>query len=188
LRELLVRHAHAAVGEIGLDRWKTDAPWDMQLAAFRLQLELARDLRRPVTIHCIQAWGALADVLRELTPPDGFLLHAYGGPMEMVDLFASLGGYFSFNAYFMHERKAAQREIFSRIPLDRLLVETDAPAMSPPPDWRTHQSVNQDANHPGNIVVTYRALAGLRQMSEAELTAQVGANFRRLFGTCLRET
>src|SRR5256884_7646943 len=58
-------------------------------------------------------------------PGRGFLIHAYGGPQEMVAGFAKLGAYFSFNAYFLHERKGRQREVFRHIPADRLLIETE---------------------------------------------------------------
>ena len=126
-------HPNAGVGEIGLDRWIEGHDPKVQSEVFLPQLALAAELNRPATIHCLRAWGALDELLRtHPLPKRGFLLHAYGGPQEMVAGFAKLGGYFSFNAYFLHERKARQREVFRHIPADRLLVETDAPDMRPP--------------------------------------------------------
>ena len=132
LRAMLVAFPNAGVGEIGLDRWIEGHDLAAQMDVFLPQLALARELNRPATIHCLRAWGSLEELLRKhALPQRGFLIHAYGGPAEMVESFSGLGGYFSFNAYFLDERKARQREVFQRIPADRLLVETDAPDMLP---------------------------------------------------------
>lgn len=80
----------------------------------------------------------------------------------------------------------ARLEGFKRVPLDRLLVETDAPAMPLPAAWRTHKlppaADGSPLNHPGNLEAAYTALAALRGLPLAELTAQATANFTRLFG------
>lgn len=185
LRRRLVPDPRAAVGEIGLDRWIEGHDDAAQAEVFRAQLALAAELNRPATIHCLRAWGALADTLRESPRlARGFLIHAYGGSAEMMREFAALGGYFSFNAYFLHDRKAAQREVFRQIPLDRLLVETDAPAM-PPPDERNanplHTTDGETLNHPANLALAYAALAELRGLSLETLAATVAENFARLF-------
>jgi Tat protein secretion system quality control protein TatD with DNase activity len=67
-------------------------------------------------------------------PSCGFLLHSYGSPLELVDSFVELGAYFSFSGYFLNENKKAKLAPFHEIPMDRLLVETDAPAMPLPPE------------------------------------------------------
>ncbi|CAM3056253.1 TatD family hydrolase [Rariglobus hedericola] len=220
LRARLAAEPSAAVGEIGLDRWMTDSARadDPRLAGLRRaslveqtevflsQLALATAENRPVTIHCLQAFGALDELLHaHPVPSRGFLLHAYGGPAEMVPRFAQLGAYFSFNGYFLKDTptpitsanlncnllsykppKASRLEIFKIIPIDRLLVETDAPAMPLPQTWRTHKlppaADGSSVNHPGNLDAAYAALASLRGLTLAELTAQVEQNFRRLFG------
>jgi TatD DNase family protein len=200
LRAQLVATPGAPVGEIGLDRWILDrakpddprlaglrrAPLDEQLEVFRWQLTLAAELDRAVSIHCLMAFGALHDTLRSVRlPTHGFLLHAYGGPAEMVGTFADLGAYFSFNGAFLDDRHAAKRAAFRLVPADRLLVETDAPAMPlplaqerfalpPAPD-------GSPINHPANLAVTYTALAELRGVPLATLAEQVEANFHRLF-------
>jgi TatD DNase family protein len=193
--------AIAGIGEIGLDRWIKHHDIDDQRAVFVAQLRLATARNTPVTIHCLQAWDELADVLHdEPTPARGFLVHAYGGPSGMAGPLAKRGAYFSFNGYFLHARKEARREIFRSIPIDRLLVETDAPDMSPPPEHapfslpaatQTPGSREGDSdnvaslNHPANLAETYRALAELRGMSLEALAAQVEKNFQRLFGETL---
>ncbi len=201
LRARLVAEPRAAVGEIGIDRWILEgapaeyfppgslppAPLAEQTECFLAQLALAVELDRPASIHCLQAWGQLDELLRPRPlPRRGFLLHAYGGPAEMVSGFVKLGAYFSFNGSFLAEKKTRQRAAFRAVPADRLLVETDAPAMPPPAPWLTHplppSPEGKTVNHPANLAATYAGLAQLRGANEAELTAQVAANFTRLFG------
>ena len=201
LESRLATHPRASIGEIGLDCWILDsarpddprlagvrrASLDEQTAVFLPQLALAAKQNLPATIHCLQAWGALDELLRtHAVPKRGFLLHAYGGPAELVPVFASRGAYFSFNGYFLDPRKTKQQDVFKLIPPDRLLVETDAPAMPLPQNWRTHKLPpapdGSPVNHPGNLDAAYAALASLRGVSLHELTAQITANFTRLFG------
>ncbi len=185
LARLLDAQPDAAVGEIGLDRWIEGHDLDEQSEVFRAQLALATARERAVTIHCIRAWGALWEILRtHPLPARGFLLHAYGGPWDMTRGFLDRGGYFSFNPYFLHERKEAQREVFRRLPADRILIETDAPDLAPPPERNTHPLKDADGraiNHPANISLAYRALAELRGIEVKDLTAQVRENFARIF-------
>jgi TatD DNase family protein len=186
IRAQLDAHPTAGVGEIGLDRWIEGHDDAAQAEVFAAQLALAAELNRPVTIHCLRAWGALAETLRgHLLPERGFLIHAYGGPAEMVGEFVKRGGYFSFNAYFLHERKAKQREVFARIPADRLLVETDAPDLRPPDERNAYplrDAAGEPINHPANLALTYAALAEIRSVPVEMLAVQADENFARLFG------
>lgn len=186
LRDQLDSHPGAGVGEIGLDRWIQNHDLDDQRAVFTAQLALAAEQNRPATIHCIQAWGALWEILRSHPlPACGFLIHAYGGPLEMLEGFVERGGYFSFSPYFLHERKAAQRGVFRQIPADRLLVETDAPDLRPPDERNPHplaDTEGQPINHPANLTVAYAGLAGIRGLDEPALAELVAENFQRLFG------
>ena len=185
LRAKLLAHPHAGVGEIGLDRWIDGHDLAVQSEVFVAQLALATELNRPVTIHCLRAWGALEELLRKHpVPAKGFLLHAYGGPAEMVPGFAAHVGYFSFNPYFLHDRKAKQREVFRHVPADRLLAETDAPEMAPPDDRNSHPLRDTECkmiNDPANIIVAYQGLAEIRQEPLESLAEQVAENFTRLF-------
>lgn len=202
LKTFLDADPHAAVGEIGMDRWILDSarPDDPRLAGLRRaplaeqgeimlkQLAAACSLNRPVTIHCLQAWGALEGVLRHVALPGrGFLLHAYGGPAEMIKTFADRGAYFSFNGSFLDPRKEQRQLVFKSVPRDRLLIETDAPAMPPPLTWRTHKlppaSDGTPVNHPANIEAACAGLAALLGMTLENLAAQIRENFMRLFGS-----
>ncbi len=178
-------HPGAGVGEIGLDRWIEGHDPAAQAECFRAQFALAAERDLPVTIHCIRAWGALWDIIRAgPLPARGFLLHAYGGPAEMVVGFLDRGARFSFSPSFLHTKKSAQREIFRTLPADRLLVETDAPDLAPPPERNPRPLAGADGkplNHPANLLVAYDALAELRGTTRDELAATVAENFARFF-------
>ena len=186
LREQLDR-IPSAVGEIGLDRWKPDLPYEGQEEVFLAQLRLAADRNLPASIHCLRAWGRLYDLLRSHPRPAcGFLLHSYGGPVEMVEPLARLGAYFSLPGYYAHERKTRQREAFRRVPPDRLLIETDAPDQLPPPErirHALHEPVTgRPIHHPANLPAVYAFAAELRGWSMETLIRRVEENFLRLFG------
>jgi TatD DNase family protein len=175
----------SAVGEIGLDRWKPDLPYEGQEDAFTWQLRLAAERNLPASIHCLQAWGRLHELLRDTARPErGFLLHSYGASKEMIEPLAKLGAYFSFPGYFMHERKARQCETFQHVPLDRLLIETDAPdQLLPASDnlFPLNDSAGQPLNHPANLVRIYEFMARARQMPLETFATQIEENFACLF-------
>ncbi len=175
------------IGEIGLDRWIPHPDLEDQQTVFLWQYRLATRLNLPASLHCLRAWGPLWELLRdEPPPPRGFLLHAYGGPVEMVEGWARLGAYFSFSGSFLDPRKTAKREVFRHIPPERLLVETDAPAMPLPPALQRHTLPSAEEgtplNHPANLGVTTEGLATLRGWALPEALARVEENYHRLFG------
>jgi TatD DNase family protein len=177
----------AAVGEIGLDRWKPDLPYAGQEEAFIAQLRLAAERNLPASIHCLQAWGRMLEILQsEPRPARGFLLHSYGGSQEVVKAFADLGAYFSLPGYYAHERKERQRETFKRIPADRLLIETDAPDQMLPDTWNRFPLADgktaKPINHPANLAAVYRFAAELFGEPVEALATRVEKNFLRLFG------
>lgn len=201
LRATLAANPAAGIGEVGLDRWIIDglkpddprlaglrvAPLAEQCEVFAAQLALGAELNRAVSIHCVQAWGALHDVLKQTPrPARGFLLHGYSGPAEMIRNFADLGAYFSFNIQLLEPRHAGRLNNFRHIPTKRLLVETDAPTKPPAGDRNRFPlppaADGSPVNHPANLAVAYEALAKLRGVPLELLAAQLEQNFRRLFG------
>jgi TatD DNase family protein len=177
----------SVVGEIGLDKWKPGLPYEGQEEAFVWQLRLAAERNVAASIHCLQVWGRMVDLLREGPRPErGFLLHSYGGSAELIAPLAKLGAYFSFPGYYLLERKKRQREVFKQIPLERLLVETDAPDQSLPEELNKHPltdtSTGKAINHPANLRAVYEGLAKARGMAVEELSGQVEENFKRLIG------
>ncbi|HAB19215.1 MAG TPA: TatD family deoxyribonuclease [Verrucomicrobiales bacterium] len=203
LDTMLAQTPGASVGEIGLDRWMLENPerWQayvgdsrigqapslmVQETAFVGQLRLAAERKRAASIHCLRAFGRLRELLAaNPRPAGGFLLHSYGGPAEMVPEFVKLGAYFGFPGYFAHDRKCRQRETFKSVPLDRLLIETDAPDQLPPAALQRFPVISNDGrhlNHPGNLGAIYEYVARLRGIPLLDLTEIVGRNFTRLFG------
>ena len=174
-----------AAGEIGLDRWKPDLNYAGQEEVFLAQLRLAAERDLPVSIHCLQAWGRLHELLRDNPrPPRGFVLHSFGGPVEMISAFAKLGAYFSFPGYFLNERKLRQRESFRQVPPARLLVETDAPDQSLPPEknrFPLAAADGQPLNHPANLNAVYHGLADFLGEKVESLAARIGENFQTVF-------
>jgi len=200
LESRLASEPRARVGEIGLDRWILDSakPDDPRLAGLRRaplaeqkevfvwQLELAATHNLAASVHCLDAWGALLETLRTSRRPEcGFLLHAYAGSAEMIRAFADLGAYFSFNGAFLDSKHEAQRNTFKSIPADRLLVETDAPAMPLRSAWRLYNLPAQPdttaVNHPANIAAVYAGLAAFLGLRVDQLAARAEENFQRLF-------
>ncbi|HWQ91358.1 MAG TPA: TatD family hydrolase [Clostridia bacterium] len=188
-RETLVHYLDqvpSAVGEIGLDRWIKDYDFAAQQEVFTWQLRLAAERNLPVSIHCLQAWGALFDLLRTNPLPDcGFVLHSFGGPQEMIAPLAKLGAYFSLPGYFAHERKSRQREAFRHVPRDRLLIETDAPDQLLPEDRVKHPLADRTGplNHPANLQAVYEFAAELFDTTLETLAGQVEQNFLQVFGS-----
>jgi len=188
-QKALVRHLEAVpcgIGEVGLDRWIKGYDLEQQEQVFVWQLRLAAERELPVSIHCLQAWGRLLEILRaEPRPRCGFLLHSYGGPQEMIAPLAELGAYFSLPGYFAHERKARQRKAFRALPPDRMLIETDAPDQLLPPERSGHPltdgHTNKAINHPANLGAVYQFAAELLNEPIEALAQRVEANFQRLF-------
>ena len=188
LRAMLLAHPAAGVGEMGLDRWVQDFDPVAQEQAFRAQLALAVELDRALTIHCVKAIGPLMDILRATAlPRRGFLLHSWNGPVELVPELGRLGAYFSFSAHHLIPRKADLRGQFAAaIPRERILVETDAPALCPAPEFRVRELAPEAAgagqNHPSNLVRINEELARTMGVTPAESAALTAAYFDRLFG------
>jgi len=185
-----LNNGKAAVGEIGLDCWIRNPDIQSQEEVFSFQMELAAERNLPASIHCLQAWGRLFDLLRSCPRPEcGFVLHSYGGSREMIQPLAKLGAYFSLPGHFAHERKARHRETFLHVPPDRLLIETDAPDQCLPVERVRYPLPDDDGgkpvNHPGNIRAVYEFAAGLHSEELERLAVRVETNFLRIFGGLL---
>ena len=162
-------------GEIGLDHWLEKRDDALHEEVFRLQLRLAQKLRRPVTIHCVQAWGALCDILKqEWVAPLPFCLHAYGGSVELIEPLAAMGAFFSFAGSVLREKNERARRALAAVPANQLLLETDAPDIMPP---RAFQIVgSKERNEPANLAGIYRGVAQFRGVGVEELAAMVYYN------------
>lgn len=173
------------IGECGLDRWMRNPDLEEQQRAFISQLSLATEYNLPISIHCLKAWGPLMETLTRNGRPDrGFLLHSYGGSPELVPELVKLGAYFSFSGYFLREDKEKIHEAFRRVPSDRIMVETDAPDMLPPENYRKHalkHTGNRDLNHPANLSGVVQGLAKVIDIEELRLRTLLARNFYSFF-------
>lgn len=165
-----------AVGEIGLDFYWDDCPKELQYQAFLQQLDLARELERPVVIHCRNAEEETLALLEGRGFVDYPLLwHCFGGAPALARRIVRNGWHISIPGPVSYPANAALREAVAVIPDDRLLLETDSPYLSPVP-WRGKR------NEPAFTVLTVRQMAEARGVSPEELWQLCGDNARRFFG------
>jgi len=177
LAELLRHEKVLAVGEIGLDYHYDFSPRPAQREAFVRQLALARAARKPVIIHTREAWPATLAILKEYWKPAGLpgIMHCFsGGPVEVIQVL-ELGFCISFAGVLTYPRAVGLHQAARRAPLERLLVETDAPYLAPEP----HRGRRSE---PAYVVETARKLAELRGEPFEKVAAATTENFRRLFG------
>jgi TatD DNase family protein len=162
-----------AIGEIGLDYYYDDIPREIQLQAFRAQMELARELDLPVIVHERDAHEDGMKVVTEFPEVTG-VFHCYSGSAEMAKWLVNRGWYIGFTGVltFKNARKAV--EVASSIPLDRIVLETDCPYMSPEP-------FRGKRNDPGKLYRMAEKLAEIRGMTVEEIHTITMENGKRLY-------
>ncbi|MFH0879906.1 MAG: TatD family hydrolase [Lentisphaerota bacterium] len=177
----------AGIGEIGLDHALTDLDPEDQESVFKSQLKLSYELRKPVSIHCRQAWQRLPLILEELgRHPVGMMIHSYSGPAELVPRLTPLGVYFSFSGSITRSGNKKGRKALCAVPGDRLLIETDAPDIMPvlPKDrqpWIV-QADGKPLSEPAYLPLVLKTVAELRGTGEMEMAAMIFENTLRLLG------
>ena len=173
-RELCKQNSKVkAIGEIGLDYHYEDIPRDIQMRAFRMQMELARELKLPVIVHERDAHEDGMAVVRDYSDVTG-VFHCYSGSAEMARQLVDKGWYIGFTGVltFKNARKAV--EVASAIPLDRIVLETDCPYMAPEP-------FRGKRNDPGKLYRMAEKLAEIRGVSVEEIHAITTENGKRLY-------
>ncbi|HEV8588109.1 MAG TPA: TatD family hydrolase [Pyrinomonadaceae bacterium] len=166
-----------AWGEIGLDYHYDHSPGDVQRKVFRRQLRIARELNVPVVIHSREADGDTIAILRaELSGYErAGVMHCFGGSLRMAHEAIELGLLISFAGNLTFKKAEDLREIARQLPLDRLLVETDCPYLTPVP-------FRGKRNEPARVVETAKCLAELKEAEVDEIGRVTSANFAKLFG------
>jgi TatD DNase family protein len=166
-----------AWGEIGLDYHYDHSPREVQREVFRRQLRLARTLNLPVVIHSREADEDTIEILtEELTGYDrAGVMHCFGGSLAMAQSAIDLGLYISFAGNLTFKKADDLRDIAKQLPLDRLLVETDCPYLSPAP-------FRGKRNEPARVIETARYLAELHSKELEEIGLITSENFTKLFG------
>jgi TatD DNase family protein len=165
-----------AIGEAGLDYHYNNSPRADQERGFRTHIAAARQTGLPLVIHARDADEDIARILEEETGRGGFpfVLHCFTGGAELARRGLALGGYVSFSGVVTFKNSGALRDIAKVVPLDRLLVETDAPYLAPEP-------LRGRTNEPANVAHTAARLAAVRGVGEAEIARSTTNNFLRLF-------
>jgi len=170
-----------AVGEIGLDFYRRRAPEAVQEHWFREQLAWACELQKIVVIHTREATQATLRILRESRRQlRGGVMHCFGGSLEEARAFLELGMFISFSGTLTYPKAGALREVAAKLPLDRLLVETDSPYLPPQP-WRGKR------NEPAYVTATAGQLATLHGLSLEETAERTWRNTLTAFGLEGRE-
>jgi TatD DNase family protein len=166
-----------AWGEIGLDYHYDHSPRDVQREVFRRQLRLARERKLPVVIHSREADDDTIAILRkELTGYGrGGVLHCFGGSLAMAQDAIELGFFISFAGNLTFKKAEDLREVARQLPLDRLLIETDCPYLTPVP-FRGRR------NEPAHVIETARCLAGIQGKDVEEIGRVTSENYVKLFG------
>jgi TatD DNase family protein len=169
----MLKHEKAvALGEIGLDyHWEIER--ELQHRVFEEQLKLAKDLDVPVVIHDREAHGDVKEYLRKYKPKG--LLHCFSGSVEMLKEVLKLGMSISLGGTVTFKNARVPLEVADAVPLDRLLLETDAPYLSPVP-------FRGKRNDSSNIIYTAQRIAEIKGVGVQELLDITSRNARELYG------
>jgi TatD DNase family protein len=184
LDSLLQEPEVLACGEIGLDYFYDHSPRDTQRSVFLRQMEIAAARRRPIVIHCrpsqnfTDAWDDTLDLLRSHWSPTGLrgILHCFTGELRHAQAAIDLGFLISFAGNITFPKAQPIRDVALAVPLDRMLIETDAPFLAPLPN-------RGKRNEPAWVKEVAAAIAQLRGLSPDDVYAQTTGNFGALFGT-----
>jgi len=177
LRQLAENPKVVAIGETGLDFHYNFSKQPDQIRAFVAQLKLAAELNLPVIVHSRNAFEQTMELLQQYGPADRpVVLHCFSGSAEQLRQVLARGYYVSFTGLVTFKNASGVREAARQVPLDRLMLETDCPYMSPEPMRK------QKINEPALMVHTARYLAELKAVELEQLAEATTANARSFFG------
>ena len=182
LDNLLSQPEVIACGEIGLDYYHEGAAHPIQREGLICQLKIAAARKRPILIHCrpkvgtTDAWDHLFEVLEEhwMSTGLGGVMHCFGGGWEQARRSLDLGFLISFAGNLTYPKAQPLREVAAQVPIDGVLVETDAP-------WLAPNSLRGKRNEPAFVTQTAQTLAEIHNLSAAEIAEATTKNFARLF-------
>lgn len=177
LRELLAHPRNVSLGEIGLDYFKyCETPRDVQAKSFRKQLDIACELNKPVIIHDRDAHEDCLEILRDYASDlTNCVMHCFSGGPELAEQCLALGFHLSFTGNVTYPKAQLLRDAASVVPMDRLMVETDSPYLSPQPK-------RGKRCEPAYVQHTAEALAELKGLTLAEFTQQTTDTATQFFG------
>lgn len=177
IRSLLKQSSRViAWGEIGLDFHYDNSPRDVQREVFRRQLDLARDARLPVIIHTREAEDETIEILKSHVAGSNRagIMHCFSGSLRLAQQALDLGFLISFSGIVTFKKAEDLRAVAAQVPLDKLLIETDCPFLSPVP-------FRGKRNEPAYVVEVARCLASIHGLGVEEIARITTENFTRLF-------
>ena len=177
IRSLAQHPKVVAIGEIGLDYYWHKVDHDVQARAFQAQLELAAELGKPVILHSREAAPDVVKLLEEFSQQAriGGTLHSYFDDVAICERAFALGFYIGITGPITFKKAEREREVVKRLPLDRVLLETDAPFLTPVPQ-------RGERNEPAYVRYVAETIARVRDMPVDEIARQTGRNAEILFG------
>lgn len=164
-----------AIGEIGLDYHSEGFDKSLQKEYFEKQIDLANRLGKPIVVHSREAMGDTIEVLKKHPPLSGGLLHCFSGSVESAKILLDLGFYFSVGGVVTFKNAKSLPDVVKFLPLDRILLETDCPYLTPMP-------FRGKRNEPKNVVYVADEIARLKGVSIEEVARATTENAERLFG------
>lgn len=175
--ELAKQDCVVGIGETGLDRYWDHAPIELQREWFVKHIELSQEMNKPFVVHCREAEADVVAVLQQCSRRSDLsgVMHSFCGDLRTAESCLELGLLISFAGMVTFKKNEELRDVARQVPLDRLLVETDSPYLSPVP-------LRGKRNEPAHVVHTARCLADLHQMTLEEFSKVTTANAKQLFG------
>ncbi len=181
LKKFAAKPKVIAIGEIGLDYHYCMDVRDQQIDAFRRQIRVAKEVKKPIVIHAREAGDELFDVVESENAAEvGGIFHCYADTLERTKRALDLGFYVSVSGIVTFKKALNIKDLAKFIPLDRLLVETDSPYLAPVP-------FRGKPNQPAYVSYVAREIAAIRGISYEDVCSATSANFERLFGVSLAD-
>jgi len=167
-----------AIGECGLDALR-DTPIEIQIDVLQQHIAVAKQHELPLVLHCVKAHETMLELLKQARLPAGGVVHGFGGSYEIAQRYWDMGFYIGVGAMATRPHASRAQRAFAELPLEAMLLETDAPAM---PVWREQENWSQCRNEPANIRLVADALATIRAIPVEQVATICRGNTERLFG------
>jgi TatD DNase family protein len=176
IKELASHPKVVAIGEMGLDYYWDKSPRDIQKEVFRKQIQLAREVQLPIIIHNREATEDVIKILQEENASEvGGVMHCFTGSLEVAKQCMDMNFYISFGGPVTFKNAKKPKEVAVEIPIDRLLIETDCPYLTPHP-------FRGKRNEPSYVKYVAEQIATLKELSVEEIARKTSDNAMRLFG------
>jgi TatD DNase family protein len=176
IKQLAAHPKVVAIGEMGLDYYWDKSPKDIQKEVFRKQIQLAKEVKLPIIIHNRDATEDVVRILQEENASEvGGIMHCFTGSLEVAKQCMDMNFYISFGGPVTFKNAKKPKEVVKEIPMDRLLIETDCPYLTPHP-------FRGKRNEPSYVKYVAEQIAELRGVTLEEVATKTSDNARKLFG------